>query len=146
MNFKQIAVIGIVAIATILGAQENFEFKFAGENGMNGWNKTQKLEVATGEKGLTLINRGTDAKIFRAFKPEPGKYQLHVSGTNVRVEIRKDNWIAENLICKLLVKTPETAGAGTFEVKEKGNYHIICIAPIKEGTISTVKIVLDKQD
>ena len=46
MNLKQIAAIGIVAIATVLGAQENFEFKFAGENGMNGWNKTQKLEVA----------------------------------------------------------------------------------------------------
>ena len=146
MNSKQIVSIGMIAITIMLGAQENFEFQFAGENGMKGWNKTQKLETITGKKGLTLINKGFDAKIFRAFKPEPGKYQLRVSGTNVRVEIRKDNWIAKNLICELLVKTPETAGAETFEVKEKGNFHIICIAPIKEGTISTVKILLDKQD
>ncbi len=147
MNLKQIAAIGTVAITTMLGALENFEFQFAGENGMNGWNKTKKLEVVTGEKGLTLINKGSDAKIFRIFKPERGKYQLNVSGTNVRIEIRKNNWAAENLICKLFVKAPDTAGTATFEVVEKGNFYIICIIPLgKDGTVGTVKMKLDKQD
>lgn len=84
------SVVTLIAVSTLLGAQEVANFQFAGDDGVKGWGQTKKVEVIPEAQYLTLVSKGSDSKIYRTISLEPGDYVVTTNGKDVGIHIQWD--------------------------------------------------------